>query len=145
MDYVTRTSEDWLQTTLYTRVLLNVTKRMKSTYFVVLHQYYFKAIPLQPDSFQKYSVIFFHMFIISWLTRTAVLSVVYWSGSNPGCYLSLCGYLIFSFILLYTQVRRVRKYYIIIYTPKKHHFTWTSVFNCLIELFSFLEFNYKIT
>ena len=31
----------------------------------------------------------------------------------------------------------MRNYYIIIYTMKKHNFTWISVLNCLIGLLSF--------
>ena len=44
----------------------------------------------------------------------------------------------FRFFLVYTRVRRVKNWYIIIYSIKKHHFTWTSVLNCLIGLFKIL-------
>ena len=60
-------------------------------------------------------------------------------------YLSLCRALIFFFVLLHTPVRQVRNQYIIIYTMRKHNFTWTSFFNCLIILLSFLLFKHKIT
>ena len=35
----------------------------------------------------------------------------------------------------YTQLIQVRNEYMIIYTTKKHHFTWTSMLNYLIGLF----------
>ena len=48
---------------------------------------------------------------------------------------------VFCFVLIHTQVIQVRNWYVIIYTMKKNHFTWTSVSNCLIGrlLFSCLS------
>ena len=52
-------------------------------------------------------------------------------------YSSLCRDLVFSFILVHTQVNWVGNYYIIIYTMKNNHFIWMSVFNCLIGILYF--------
>ena len=62
----------------------------------------------------------------------------FWFCSNPKKYLSLCRGLIFILILVYTQVILIRNQYIIIYTTNKRHFTWMSIFHCLIFLLSFL-------
>ena len=45
----------------------------------------------------------------------------------------------YPFIQIHTREIRVRKQYIIIYTKKRYHFTWTSVLNFLIGLLPFFE------
>ena len=43
------------------------------------------------------------------------------------------------FILVHTQVNQSRNYYIIIYTMKKHHYTWTFILNFLIGILTFFK------
>ena len=123
---------------LTTRVLVNVTKRMEKAPTFLCQYFEFKKIAHYTQHPFKNAVGYFFN-NVDGKRCTTVLSVFFcWYGSNPRTLLSLCRAIIFIFILVYTQVRRVIYSCIIIYTMKKHNFTWTYVFNCLIGLFSFL-------
>ena len=51
----------------------------------------------------------------------------------------------FGFILVHVRLIQVSNQYIIIYTMKKHHFTWTPVFNFLIGLLYLSIYKLTIT
>ena len=97
-----------------------------------------KSIPLHTSPIQLCSGIYIYInpYVVG-ETCTAIFQFFCLVLTHQK-YLSLLRALIFCFILVHTQVRQVRKYYIIIYTIKKHHFTWTSVFNSLIGPLLFL-------
>ena len=132
---------DWFHTTLYTRVLVNITKLMKNhpicgarfSVNIWNSLKIFSSLHLPP--FQNV-VVWFKSSNIDGETCTTVLSV-FFVWFQPQKYLSLFGALFFSFALVHTWVRQVRNYYSIMYITKKNHFTWTSTFNHLIGIFSF--------
>ena len=71
--------------------------------------------------------------IVDGETRTTLLSVCFvWF--RPKIYYVLFYLSLFCFILVHTQVIQANYYYIIIYTTKKHYFTWTYILNSLIGL-----------
>ena len=69
-----------------------------------------------------------------WLQKLVELRPTQNFGSNEQWDLGELWQLVF---LWYNRVRRDKIYYVIIFTMKKNHFTWTSVINCLMGLFCF--------
>ena len=125
-----------------TRLLVNVTKWMKNHPFLgarlsINFWTWRKIIPLYPASIQKWSGLFHFILSQMLAEKLAPPFVLFVLGSNTKQYLSLCRALIFFFILVHTQVRRVSNYYIIIFIMKKHYFTWTSILNFLTGLLYF--------
>ena len=122
----------------------------KSTHFTVhvspsIFSIHVFNSPLHPASIKKCSGIYIENPNVDRETCTTVLSVFLALVPTQKMYLSLCRALIFCFTLVHTQIRQASNYYIIIYTMKKHHFTWTCVLNCLIVLLSFFKFKLTIT
>ena len=116
---------DRFQKTLYTRVLVHITKRMKNTHFT-LHippSHFFPNYPTTPRTYSKMkrAIYIFKIPKVDGETRTTVLSCILGEfGSNQKLHLSHCRALVFFFLLVHTQVRQVKSWYIIIYTMKKH-------------------------
>ena len=131
--------------TLYTRVIVNVTKRIKSTHFAV------QVTPSIFDSKHNYPTKPITHSIAQWdylnkimLTEKCVppfYQLFFLFGSGPKTYLSHVRYLFFFFILVHTQVRLVKNYYIINHIMKKHNFTWMYILNFLIVILSFFSLN----
>ena len=92
--------------------------------------------PLHPELFRKCSQVDFRNTNVYRETRSTVLSVFFRLVSTPIQYLYLCRDIIFSFVLVHNQLRRVVNYYIMVYIIKKHNSTGTSVFKCSKLLFS---------
>ena len=141
---------DFLHTTLYTRVIVNFKKRMKKATIlrcIFLHQYLdFLISPLHPAPFEKFSGIFyFILFPMLVDKRAPPFCHCFFSFQLKKIIYIFVEILFFIFVFVHTLVRQVINYYIIMYTMKKHPFTWTSVFNCLISLLSFFLFNITIT
>ena len=122
----------------------------KSTHF---------AVHFSPPIFGNFKIYIFHYtqhsfknsvgFFILFYSHvdgemcTSILSF-FWFGSNPNIYIYIFVELsFFCFILVHTQVRRVRNYYIIIYNMKNHHFKWMSFLNCLIGAFFKVTITYN--
>ena len=108
-----------------------------------LHKYYDlkKISPLHLAPFQKNSGIVKKNTNVDRETCTTVLSVSFWFGSNPKEYLYLYRDIIFSFILVYTQLIWRINYYRIIFDTKKYNLT-----RCLSSNFNwpFIVFNKNI-
>ena len=98
----------------------------------------FLIIPLHPAPIQKCRELL--TFILSPKLKENAhhfFSAFFLVWFQPKKCLSLCRDLTFCFILVHTQIIQVWNSYIIIYTMKKHHFTWTYILNWLIEIYHF--------
>ena len=100
-----------LQTTLYTKVLVNTTKLMKKHPFCGARFYtnifFGKISPLHPSPFKKSGIYFETFSVLTEKCAPPVCHFYFWFSSNPQKYVSIFRALIFSFILVYTQVKRV--------------------------------------
>ena len=97
--------------------------RWKNTHFWIqvspsIFGFFSISSPLHPASFHRYIGLIILNTNFDRETCTPILSV-FLVCFQPKKYLSLCKALIFSFILVYTWVRRVINEYIIIYTTRK--------------------------
>ena len=99
---------------------------------------FFKINPLHPLPFQKCTWADFKNQTLMEKRAPLVLSVFFQFDFDPKTSIYFCKDINFCFILVHTQLGGVRNYYNIIYTTKKHHFTWMYIPNFLIDLFFFL-------
>ena len=130
----------WFQTTLYTRVLVYATKRQKKYPFWVARfsiKIWFKQkqiSPLYPAPIQFCSGEFSKNPNVDGETYTTVFSfLLVWFRPPKNIY-HFVELSFICFVLVHTQVRQTRNYYIIIYTTKNYHFTCTYFLNYLIGL-----------
>ena len=90
-----------------------------------IHQYFDFIIdkPYTPIPLSKIQSAVYFLVLYCMINVHRTFFSFFWLGSNPMKYISPCRALILRFILVYTQLIRVRTKYIIIYIMKKHPFT----------------------